>query len=73
MVIFHTWHLQKNIILISSHFANEPWEPWNTLPNSHRSDLKQKIQKSLNSKIPYYVIVLENLSFFSPYILQKLK
>ena len=46
MVIFHTWHLQKKIILISSHFANEPWEPWNTLPNSHRSDLKQKIQNS---------------------------
>ena len=45
MVIFHTWHLQKKIILISSHFANEPWEPWNTLPNSHRSDLKQKIPK----------------------------
>ena len=27
MVIFHTCHLQKKIILISSHFANEPWEP----------------------------------------------
>ena len=46
MVIFHKWHLQKKIILISSHFANEPWEPWNTLPNSHSSDLKQKIQNS---------------------------
>ena len=46
MVIFHIWHLQKKIILISSHFVNEPWEPWKTLPNSHRSDLKQKIQNS---------------------------
>ena len=35
----------KKIILISLHFANEPWEPLNTLPNSHRRDLKQKIQK----------------------------
>ena len=52
MVIFHTWHLQKKIILISSHFANEPWEPWNTLPNSHRSDLKQKIQNS--KKFEFY-------------------
>ena len=46
MVIFHTWHLQKKIILISSHFAIKPWDPWNTLPNSGRSDLSQKIQNS---------------------------
>ena len=46
MVIFHTWHFQKKIILISSHFAIEPWDPWNTLPNSRRSDLSQKIQNS---------------------------
>ena len=50
MVIFHTSHLQKKIILISSHFAIEPWDPWNTLPNSRRSNLNQKIQKNLNSK-----------------------
>ena len=46
MVIFHTWHFQKKVILIFSHFAIEPWDPWNTLPNSRRSDLSQKIQNS---------------------------
>ena len=34
----------EKIILISSRFAIEPYDPWNTLPNSRRSDLKQKIQ-----------------------------
>ena len=34
----------EKIIFISSRFAIEPWDPWNTLPNSRRSDSKQKIQ-----------------------------
>ena len=34
----------EKIIFISSRFAIEPWDPWNTLPNSRRSDLNQKIQ-----------------------------
>ena len=46
MVIFHTWHLQKKIIFISSRLSIEPWDPWNTLPNSRRSDLNPKIQNS---------------------------
>ena len=56
MVIFHTSHLQKKIIFISSRLSIEPWDPWNTLLNSRRSDLNPKIQNSKKFEFKYSLI-----------------